>query len=59
MTPEDAAELLHVTRRWIVEAAARGELPALKLGRVWRFDRRDLNDWLDAQRVAARKGVGL
>lgn len=51
--------MLNVTRRWVVEAAARGDLPGLKLGKVWRFDRRDLDDWLNAQRQAARKEAGL
>ena len=59
LSPEEAADVLNVTRRWVVEAAARGDLPGVKLGRRWRFDGRDLEAWIDAQRQAARKGAGL
>jgi excisionase family DNA binding protein len=59
LTPDEAADVLQMTRRWVVEAAARGDLPGLKLGKTWRFDRRDLDDWINAQRMEAREVVGL
>lgn len=59
LTPDEAAVTLNVTRRWVVEAASRGDLPALKLGKVWRFDARDLDDWINRQRKAAREEAGL
>ena len=58
LAPEEAAEQLQVTRRWVVEAAARGELPGIKLGRHWRIDPQDLADWIDKQRATAREGAG-
>jgi excisionase family DNA binding protein len=59
LTPDEAAQTLNVTRRWIIEAAARGELPGLKLGRVWRFHPEDLDAWVTAQRDRARKEARL
>lgn len=59
LTPEAAAEVLGVSRRWVVEAASRGELPGVKLGRYWRFDARDLEAWIDRERTAAREAAGL
>jgi excisionase family DNA binding protein len=53
------AEVLGVTRRWVVEAATRGELPGMKLGPYWRFDARDLEAWIDRQRTAAPEAAGL
>jgi excisionase family DNA binding protein len=45
-----AAELLAVPKSWIGEAARRGELPHIKLGRYRRFDRADLLAWLEEQK---------
>ncbi|MGD2165454.1 MAG: helix-turn-helix domain-containing protein [Anaerolineae bacterium] len=50
LTPEDVSDLLQVSvytvRRWIKQ----GELPAYKVGRLWRINKGDLNRWLDQQR---------
>ncbi len=51
LTPRDVSSLLQVSvytvRRWIKE----GELPAYKVGRLWRIDKVDLDQWLDRQRM--------
>lgn len=51
LTPEEVSELLQVSvftvRRWIKQ----DELPAYKLGRLWRIKRSDLNQWLSQQRA--------
>lgn len=50
LTPQEVSELLQVSvytvRRWIKQ----GELPAYKVGRLWRITKGDLNTWLDQQR---------
>ncbi len=50
LTPHEVSELLQVSvytvRRWIKQ----GELPAYKVGRLWRIKKGDLNTWLDQQR---------
>ncbi len=50
LTPEEAAARLVVTPRWLKEAAARGDVPGLKLGKFWRFHSDDLDAWIEAQR---------
>lgn len=51
LTPQEVSELLQVSvytvRRWIKQ----GELPAYKVGRLWRIKKGDLNTWLDQQRA--------
>jgi excisionase family DNA binding protein len=46
LNAEEAAELLDVSVWTIREAAHRGELPARKIGRAWRFSRQALLDHL-------------
>jgi excisionase family DNA binding protein len=50
LTPQEVSDLLQVSvytvRRWIKQ----GELPAYKVGRLWRINKGDLNQWLDQQR---------
>lgn len=46
LTLEEAAELLDISPRALREAAARGELPAQKIARRWRFSRFALHRWL-------------
>ena len=52
LTPKEVSSLLQVSvytvRRWIKE----GELPAYKVGRLWRIEKEDLNKWLNQQRLA-------
>lgn len=52
LTPEQVADLLQMSRSWVYEQAARGGIPALRLGRVWRFRQSDVDAWLRA-RVSA------
>lgn len=50
LTPQEVSDLLQVSvytvRRWI----KKGELPAYKVGRLWRIKTGDLNQWLDQKR---------
>ena len=50
LTPQEVSDLLQVSvytvRRWIKQ----GELPAYKVGRLWRINKNDLNRWLSRQR---------
>ena len=47
----EVAEVLHVTPRHIQRLVAERRIPYLKIGRFVRFDRAELNVWLDDQRV--------
>ena len=45
----DAARYLRVHPRTITRMAKRGEIPAIHLGRLWRFRRTDLDAWIEAR----------
>jgi excisionase family DNA binding protein len=49
------AEVLGVTPRHIQRLVAERRIPYLKVGRFVRFDRAELNDWLDQQRLEATR----
>lgn len=38
LTARELAAQLRVSERQVQRAAARGELPGLRIGRLWRFD---------------------
>ena len=48
------AEILAVTPRHIQRLVSERRIPYLKVGRFIRFDRAELNCWLDDQRVETR-----
>lgn len=50
LTTEEVLSYLNVTPRTIYRLIRSGELPALRIGRQWRFRRCDLDAWLERQR---------
>jgi excisionase family DNA binding protein len=46
LTPEDVAELLGKPRLFVVRQARNGDIPAIKLGKAWRFRRTTIEAWL-------------
>ena len=46
LTVNDVMSLLGVSRSWTYEAAARGELPCIRLGGMLRFDPDEIDRWL-------------
>ena len=48
MTAAEVADLLHLPVSTVYYLAARGELPARRLGRAWRFLRPRIEELLDA-----------
>ena len=50
LTTEEVLGYLKVTPRTIYRLIRTGELPAVRVGRQWRFRRADLDNWLDRQR---------
>ena len=58
MTPEEAAQLLGVTRRWISRAVEEKRIPFIKLGAAkqsrLRFRRSDLSAFVEAHRHEAQ-----
>jgi excisionase family DNA binding protein len=45
-TVNDLARLLQLEPETIRAMARRGEIPGIKIGRVWRFDPIKINSWL-------------
>lgn len=46
MTTEDVLGYLRVTPGTIYRLIRSGELPAMRIGRQWRFRRADVDEWL-------------
>jgi excisionase family DNA binding protein len=53
MTTDEVLDYLKVNSRTIYRLIHRGELPAVRVGRQWRFRQADLDAWLDRQRLHA------
>ena len=53
LTTEEVLGCLKVNPRTIYRLIKSGELPAVRIGRQWRFRRADLDDWIDRHRTAA------
>jgi excisionase family DNA binding protein len=46
MTVEETAHFLRIHPETLREKARQGKIPALKVGRAWRFQRERLEQWL-------------
>jgi excisionase family DNA binding protein len=53
LTTEEVLSCLKVNSRTIYRLIKSGELPAVRIGRQWRFRRSDLDDWIERQRTAS------
>lgn len=53
LTPEDVAALLGTTRLFVIRQTRLGKIPAIKLGKVWRFRLSTLQLWLTQQEQRA------
>jgi len=57
MTVGEVAQYLNLVPDTIYRKARRGELPAVKMGKVWRFPREALERWLNDQAMNAVKSA--
>ena len=55
MNVEEVAGYLRVAPATVYRLAQRGEIPAAKVGRVWRFQKEAINRWLAAQAESTEK----
>jgi excisionase family DNA binding protein len=46
LTPDDLAEILGVPRPLIIKQSRAGKIPAIKIGKAWRFRRSTIDRWL-------------
>jgi PTS system nitrogen regulatory IIA component len=51
MDIKDVATYLRVKESTVYTWAQAGKLPAFRLGRLWRFRRTDLDNWLENKRL--------
>jgi len=58
LTIEDVASYLRLTPQTIYRWAQEKRIPAVKLGKEWRFRRSIIDAWLDAQIVGDDSGFG-
>src|SRR5947207_13245641 len=50
LTTEEVLEYLQVNLRTVYRLIKAGKIPAVRVGRQWRFRKRDIDPWLDSQR---------
>jgi excisionase family DNA binding protein len=51
LTTEEVLEYLQVNLRTVYRLIKAGKIPAVRVGRQWRFRKRDIDGWLDSQRA--------
>jgi excisionase family DNA binding protein len=61
LTTEEVLEYLQVNLRTVYRLIKAGKIPAVRVGRQWRFRKRDIDAWLESQRprMAARATSSL
>ncbi len=50
MTVKEVATFLNVDEKTIYRLAQKGEVPGFKVAGAWRFQRADLQQWIDARK---------
>ena len=59
LTTEEVLEYLQVNLRTVYRLIKAGRIPAVRVGRQWRFRKRDIDAWIESQRPrGARGGTG-
>jgi excisionase family DNA binding protein len=53
MTVREVAGYLNVDEKTVYRLAQRGELPGFKVAGTWRFKKRDIEDWIERQKIAS------
>jgi len=57
MTVEEVADYLRLTKTTIYRLLKRGDIPAVKIGRVWRFEKTAIDDWLHEKSVVTKANI--
>jgi excisionase family DNA binding protein len=58
LTTEEVLEYLQVNLRTVYRLIKAGKIPAVRVGRQWRFRKRDIDAWLDSQRSRSSSDGG-
>jgi excisionase family DNA binding protein len=57
LTTEEVLEYLQVNLRTVYRLIKAGKIPAVRVGRQWRFRKRDIDAWLESQRPRQGRGT--
>ena len=57
MDSQQVADYLKIAHATVVHWAKAGKLPAMKIGKFWRFRRHDIETWLDQQAAPEKATV--
>src|SRR5579872_1886799 len=58
LTTEEVLEYLQVNLRTVYRLIKAGKIPAVRVGRQWRFRKRDIDAWLETQRPRGQRAAG-
>jgi excisionase family DNA binding protein len=58
LTTEEVLEYLQVNLRTVYRLIKAGRIPAVRVGRQWRFRKRDIDAWLESQRPRSSRQSG-
>jgi excisionase family DNA binding protein len=59
LTTEEVLEYLQVNLRTVYRLIKAGKIPAVRVGRQWRFRKRDIDAWLDSQRSRTTETLAI
>ena len=59
LTTEEVLEYLQVNLRTVYRLIKAGKIPAVRVGRQWRFRKRDIDAWLDTQRPRSERSPAV
>ena len=59
LTTEEVLEYLQVNLRTVYRLIKAGKIPAVRVGRQWRFRKRDIDAWLDTQRPRGERSAAV
>jgi excisionase family DNA binding protein len=57
LTTEEVLDYLQVNLRTVYRLIKAGKIPAVRVGRQWRFRKRDIDAWLESQRPRAMRST--
>src|SRR5688572_24108779 len=57
LTTEEVLEYLQVNLRTVYRLIKAGKIPAVRVGRQWRFRKRDIDAWLESQRPRGQRSL--
>ena len=57
LTTEEVLDYLQVNLRTVYRLIKAGKIPAVRVGRQWRFRKHDIDAWLESQRPRATRGA--